>query len=102
MTHKVFICRNIPEAGMSRLRETCDCTVWPERLPPSPEELRKGAAGCDGVLSLLSDRIDADFFDVVGPQLKVVSNFAVGYNNIDVVEYTLHAQGSNPAGPDFR
>jgi lactate dehydrogenase-like 2-hydroxyacid dehydrogenase len=42
--------------------------------------------GCAGVLSLLSDRMDADVFEAAGPQLKVVSNFAVGYNNIDVPE----------------
>lgn len=88
MTRKVFVCRNIPEAGLAKLREHTDCTVWPERLPPSPQLLKDSARGCDGILTLLSDRIDADFFDAVGPQLKVVSNFAVGYNNIDVNEAT--------------
>ncbi|QDS89461.1 Glyoxylate/hydroxypyruvate reductase B [Rosistilla ulvae] len=83
---KVFVTRQIPAAGLDRIRNVCDCEVWPDRLPPSRDQLLEKSAGCDGVLSLLSDRIDAEFFDHVGPQLKVVSNFAVGYNNIDVAE----------------
>ncbi|WP_417729919.1 2-hydroxyacid dehydrogenase [Rosistilla oblonga] len=83
---KVFVTRQIPDAGLDRIRTACDCDVWPEPLPPSHDQLLEKSAGCDGVLSLLSDRIDAEFFDRVGPQLKVVSNFAVGYNNIDVAE----------------
>ncbi|WP_417749837.1 2-hydroxyacid dehydrogenase [Rosistilla oblonga] len=83
---KVFVTRQIPDAGLDRIRTACDCDVWPEPLPPSRDQLLEKSAGCDGVLTLLSDRIDAEFFDRVGPQLKVVSNFAVGYNNIDVAE----------------
>lgn len=86
MTKRVFVTRQIPVAGLDRIRAETDCVVWPERLPPSPEILIENARGCDGVVTLLSDRIDAAFFDAVGPQLKVVSNFAVGYNNIDVAE----------------
>ena len=86
MLPRVFVTRNIPAAGLDRIRALTDCQVWPERLPPSPDVLREQAKGCDGVLTLLSDRVDATFFDAVGPQLKVVSNFAVGYNNIDVQE----------------
>lgn len=88
MAPKVFVTREIPEAGLQRIRQETDCTVWPDRLPPAPDVLRQHAQGCEGVLTLLSDRIDAEFFDAVGPQLKVVSNFAVGFNNIDVDEAT--------------
>ena len=75
-----------------------ECVVWPERLPPSPEALIENAKGCDGILTLLSDRIDGSVLDAVGPQLKVVSNFAVGYNNIDVAEATRRgiAVGNTP------
>lgn len=86
MSHKVFVCRSIPEVGLNRIRQHAECTVWPERLPPPRDVLAEAARGCDGILTLLSDRIDAAFFDAAGPQLKVVSNFAVGYNNIDVAE----------------
>jgi glyoxylate reductase len=88
MSAKVFVAREIPAAGLARIQQQTDCTVWPERLPPSREALFENSKGCEGVLALLSDRIDAEFFDAVGPQLKVVSNFAVGYNNIDVEEAT--------------
>lgn len=98
MSSKVFVARNIPAAGLDRIRDSTDCTVWPERLPPSPAVLVEKSVGCHGVLSLLSDQIDAAFFDAVGPQLKVVSNFAVGYNNIDVAEASRRgiAVGNTP------
>ncbi|MEZ6132118.1 MAG: D-glycerate dehydrogenase [Planctomycetaceae bacterium] len=98
MSANVFVTREIPAAGLDRLRQQTNCTVWPERLPPSPERLRELAHGCDGVLTLLSDRIDARFFDAVGDQLKVVSNFAVGFNNIDIDEATRRgiAVGNTP------
>lgn len=88
ISHSVFVAREIPAAGLDRIRHQTECVVWPERLPPSREELIRNSAGCDGVLTLLSDTIDAEFFDRVGPQLKVISNFAVGYNNIDIAEAT--------------
>ena len=94
----MFITRQIPEAGLSKLRSVIDCDVWPEQLPPSREALIAGARGCDGILTLLSDRIDGEFFDAVGDQLKVVSNFAVGYNNIDIAEASRRgiAVGNTP------
>lgn len=81
---KVFVTRVIPEVGLATLREACDIDVWPERLPPSRQELLRRVPGCDGLLPLLSDAIDGEVMDAAGPQLKVISNFAVGYNNIDV------------------
>jgi len=98
MSPSVFVAREIPASGLDRICRQTDCSVWPERLPPSPELLIQNAQGCDGVLTLLSDRIDAKFFDAIGPQLKVVSNFAVGYNNIDLEEATKRgvAVGNTP------
>lgn len=98
MSSRVFVARNIPAAGLDRIRESTECTVWPDRMPPSPAMLIKNSIGCHGVLSLLSDRIDAAFFDAVGSQLKVISNFAVGYNNVDVAEATRRgiAVGNTP------
>ena len=85
---KVFVTRLIPAAGLDRVKEACDADVWDGPLPPSRGELLKRIAGCDGVLSLLTEKVDAEFFDAAGSQLKVVSNFAVGYNNIDIPEAT--------------
>ena len=86
MASRVFVTRHIPASGLDRIMASTECVVWPHRIPPSREDLIRHSTGCDGVLTLLSDTIDSHFFDAVGPQLKVVSNFAVGYNNIDFAE----------------
>lgn len=81
---KVFVAREIPAAGLDRIRETCDADVWTDPLPPPRDELLARSKGCAGLLTLLTDKIDAELMDSAGDQLRVVSNFAVGYNNIDV------------------
>ncbi len=86
---RVFVARLIPAAGLDRITAACDADVWREPLPPSREVLLQRVAGCHGVLSLLTEKIDAHLMDAAGPQLKVISNFAVGFNNIDVAEATL-------------
>lgn len=83
---RVFVTRQIPRTSLDRLCSRCDCTVWTGHLPPARSELLQAVRGCHGILSLLSDRIDAGVFDAAGPQLKVVSNFAVGVNNVDLAE----------------
>jgi len=64
--------------------EHCDADVWDGQLPPERAELLRRIEGCEGLLSLLTEKVDAEFMDAAGSQLKVISNFAVGYNNIDV------------------
>ena len=81
---KVFVSRVIPEEGLAPVREACDATIWPDELPPPRADLLRSIEGCDGVLTLLTDKVDDEFLDRAGPQLKVVSNFAVGFDNIDV------------------
>ncbi|HZT81344.1 MAG TPA: D-glycerate dehydrogenase [Gemmataceae bacterium] len=80
---KVFVTRIIPDAGLSKIKEHCDADIWPDPLPPPYELIRQKVAGCDGLVSLLTDRIDAALLDAA-PRLKVVSNYAVGFNNVDV------------------
>ena len=80
---KVFITRQIPTAGLTRICDQCDAEVWPDQLPPPYTVLKDKAAGCDGLVSLLTDRIDAALLDAA-PRLKVVSNYAVGFNNFDL------------------
>lgn len=80
---KVFITRRIPDAGLQAISEVCEAEIWPERLPPPANILRERVRDCEGLVSLLTDRIDASLLDSA-PHLKVISNFAVGYNNIDV------------------
>jgi len=81
---RVFVARLIPDDGLRPVVDACDARVWEGELPPSRDELLRAIEGCDGVLALLTDRVDHEFLDRAGPQLKVVSNFAVGFDNIDV------------------
>ncbi len=79
----VAVTRLIPEAGLDVLRAACDVTIWEGDLPPGPAELDALLEGKDGVLSLLTERVDGDLLDR-HPSLRVVSNFAVGFDNVDV------------------
>lgn len=85
--HRVFVTRPLPDAGISLLKEA----FGPEAVKVSPhdrviqrDELLEGVKGIEGLLPTLTDRIDGAVMDAAGPQLKVVANFAVGYDNIDV------------------
>jgi glyoxylate reductase len=80
---KVFVSRKIPEKGLGLVRDFCDADVWPEELPPAREILLERLRQVDGVLSLLTDRMDAAAMDV-SPALKVISNMAVGVDNVDL------------------
>ncbi len=81
---QVFVTRKIPAAGLTLVRGFCDAEVWPGETPPPREALLEKVKGIDGLLSLLTDRIDAKLMDAAGAQLKVIANYAVGFNNIDV------------------
>ena len=81
---RVFVARIIPDDGLRLLAEEADADVWDGDLPPPRDELLRRVAGCDGVLTLLTDRVDDEFLDAAGPGLRVVSNYAVGFDNVDV------------------
>lgn len=85
---KVFITRRIPDAGLNLIYEECEVDLWDQDLPPSKEELLQHVPGVDGILSLLSDPIDVEVIKAAGENLRVISNYAVGYNNIDIQEAT--------------
>ena len=83
---KIFITRQIPEKGINMLKEKgWDVSIGPEGKI-SPEELLKGVKGVDAILSVLTEKINGQVMEAAGKQLKVVANYAVGYNNIDVAE----------------
>jgi len=65
-----------------------EADVWDGEIEPPRDELVRRVAGCDGILTLLTDRVDAALLDAAGSQLRVVSNFAVGFDNVDVAECT--------------
>ncbi len=85
MKPKVFVTRIIPKEGLEMLREVADVKVWEDELPPPRDILLKEAEDVDGLVSLLTDKIDAELFDTAN-KLKVVSNYAVGFDNIDLEE----------------
>ena len=85
---KVFVTRVIPEKGLEIIRDFCEVDLWQDELPPSREELFKRVRGVDGLLSLLTDKIDGQVMDAAGEQLKVISNHAVGFDNIDILAAT--------------
>jgi glyoxylate reductase len=82
VSEKVLVTREIPEAGL-RLLEDFDVTVLSEG-PPERDELLEAARGTAGVLSTLTEQMDAEFMDAAGDDLKVIANMAVGYDNVDL------------------
>jgi len=85
---KVFVSRILPEKGLELVRQACDTDIWTDELPPPRQVLLERVRGVDGLLSLLTDPVDAEVMDAAGPGLKVISNFAVGYDNVDVAAAT--------------
>lgn len=83
----VYVTRRIPDQGLSLILEQCQAEVWPEETPPPREVLLEKVRQCEGLLSLLTDKIDAALMDNA-PRLRVVSNMAVGFDNIDVAAAT--------------
>lgn len=83
MKPKVFVTRRIPDAGLSIVREHCEITLNEEERSLTTREIIEGVKSKDGLLCLLTDAISADVMDA-SQNLKVISNYAVGYNNIDV------------------
>jgi glyoxylate reductase len=87
MTNRIFVTRKIPDEGLDLIMEKYDVDVWVDEVPPTTEEIITRASNCSGIITLLSDRIDADFLDRL-PDLKVIAQYAVGYDNISVPEAT--------------
>ena len=82
MPDKVLVTREIPSAGL-RLLEDFDLTVLSE-APPDREDLLEAARGATGVLSNVTEKIDAEFMDAAGDGLRIVANMAVGHDNVDL------------------
>ncbi len=85
--YKALVTRTLLPEALDIIREAADVTVWPEEAPPSAEELRRLAADADGILTTIMDRVDATLLDAA-PNLRVISQLAVGLDNVDVAEAT--------------
>ncbi len=80
---RCFVTRALPGGAVARLAQQHTVEVWPGQLPPSPTELRAHAREAEGLLTLLTDRVDASLLDAC-PRLRAVANYAVGVDNIDL------------------
>ncbi|UYQ77366.1 D-glycerate dehydrogenase [Glutamicibacter sp. JL.03c] len=85
---KVVVTGRIPEAALDKLRAEHEVDAWDGEQSISREELLAKVSGADALVTLLTERVDAELLDAAGAQLKVVSNVAVGYDNIVVADCT--------------
>ena len=80
---RVFVTRRLPGTALERLAAEHEVEVWAGELPPPPEELRARVADAEGMLSLLTDRIDAELL-AAAPRLRAIANYAIGFDNVDL------------------
>jgi lactate dehydrogenase-like 2-hydroxyacid dehydrogenase len=83
MKPKIFISRKIPDRGLNKIKEYFDIDLWPKYAPPSKKQIIRRIKNVDGMVSLLSDKIDAEVMDAA-PYLSIIAQLAVGYDNIDI------------------
>jgi len=84
---KVYVTRELPERGLKIIKKHFDAEIWPEYSPPPKQTMIKKVKDVDALASLLSDKIDSEVFDAA-PKLKIVTQIAVGFDNIDIKEAT--------------
>ncbi|MBV8170757.1 MAG: D-glycerate dehydrogenase [Candidatus Eremiobacteraeota bacterium] len=84
---RVFVTRVIPDAGLTLLEKHTDADVWPHDRAPTREELVRGAKNADALVTLLTEKVDADVL-AAAPRVRIVANVAVGFDNFDVAAAT--------------
>lgn len=84
----VYCSRRVPGPVRAELERLFELELHDSERPPPREELLRAATGRDGLLAMLTDRVDGELLDAAGAQLRVVANFAVGYDNVDVAAAT--------------
>jgi glyoxylate reductase len=85
---RTVVTRALPEAALAPLYEVGEVWVSPHDRPLSADELRAAVRGADAVVTMLNDRVDDAVLVAAGPQLRIVANTAVGYDNLDVPAIT--------------
>ncbi|HEX2174166.1 MAG TPA: D-glycerate dehydrogenase, partial [Dehalococcoidia bacterium] len=79
----VYVTRRLPEPALARLRQTVDLRLWEGDEPVPRHVLLREVAGVEGLLSLLTERVDEELL-ATAPRLRIISNMAVGYDNVDL------------------
>ena len=87
MKHAIYVTRHLPETALYKLQTVCDVEIWDRDIPPPYDLLVEKVRDKQGLFCLLTDRIDAALMDAA-PRLKVISQCAVGYDNIAVTAAT--------------
>jgi glyoxylate reductase len=85
---RVYVTRQFPGKGLGILSRHCDILINEKETPPSRGEMIRNVRGVDGILCMLSDRIDRKVMEAAGPQLQVISSYSTGFEHIDVSEAT--------------
>ena len=84
---KVFVSRLLPNPGLSKIKENFETRVWEEEYPPKADQIIEQSKNCEGLVTLLSDPISNRVIEKL-PKLKIIAQYAVGYDNIDIVSAT--------------
>lgn len=99
---RVFVCRRLPQSALDMLYAAFGSSavaIYPEDRPIPRDELLRSVRGVEGLLPILTERIDAEVMDAAGPQLRIIANYAVGYDNVDVPAATArHIPVTNTPG----
>lgn len=91
MAHKILVTRSIPEVGLDLLcKKGYTIDIWKKKDPIPRRTLLQRVRGCSALLTLLSEKIDNEVLTAAGPQLKIVANYAVGFDNVDLQAATKH------------
>jgi glyoxylate reductase len=88
VSNQVYVTRRILDPALPMLSRKCQVTLNKKPNPPSRAEILKNVVGKDGILCMLSDKIDSRVMDAAGPNLKIISSYSTGYEHIDVGEAT--------------
>ncbi|MFP3143957.1 MAG: glyoxylate reductase [Caldisphaera sp.] len=87
---KLFITREIPFPATEKMKNIFTVSIWPKYIPPSKEEIINNAKGFDALVTTLEDKVTCDIIESLSPQLKIIAQYAVGFDNVDLECATKH------------
>ncbi|AFZ70818.1 lactate dehydrogenase-like oxidoreductase [Caldisphaera lagunensis DSM 15908] len=88
--YKLFMTREIPFPATEKIKKMFDVTIWPKYTPPSKEDIINNAKGVDALVTTLEDKITCEIIEKLSPNLKIIAQYAVGFDNVDLECATKH------------